>query len=233
MRGRIVVAADAHLRAAVESAPFWDFLRRARAARAVYLLGDIFDLWLGDDDDSDFALEATRRFAACARETPLYFARGNHDFLLGAAFARKSGARALADDFSLAVGGRRIFLTHGDLLLADDARYRRWRPIMRSSILRAGFLRLPLAARRRIAQKIASGGRGARVSRVCEDAAASALSRRDCEVLIMGHTHAPGVFEWRRGGRDCARFMLPAWDETEGGYAEIDAEGRVELRAAR
>ena len=49
----------------------------------------------------------------------------------------------------------------------------------------------------------------------------------------MGHAHAPGVFEWRRGGRDCARFMLPAWDETEGGYAAIDAEGRVELRAAR
>jgi UDP-2,3-diacylglucosamine hydrolase len=210
-----VFVADLHLRAeAADQARFGAFLQRFGAGSALYVLGDLFDLWLGDDLDLP-------RFAPVIEALAAYGARGgvahvmvgNHDFLLSAAFFAQSGAHPLADPTLIEHAGRRLLLTHGDQLCTADVDYQAFRARIRAPAFVAEFLAKPPAERVEIArgfQDLSRGATAAKSAAVMEvDAAAAEVALREtgADILLHGHTHRPGVHRLAAG----KRVVLGPW----------------------
>ncbi|HXS78973.1 MAG TPA: UDP-2,3-diacylglucosamine diphosphatase [Gammaproteobacteria bacterium] len=212
---------DLHLTAgdAETTRRFVEFMEGpARAARDLYILGDLFEAWVGDDDD-DPRLEPivaalrklTRSGVACA------LMHGNRDFLLGQGFCEATGARLLGDYERVTLGGERVLLTHGDLLCTDDTRYMTLRAELRSKEWQRDFLARPLAERRQIASDLRqlSATEIAAKEEYIMDVNQAAVERtmRDHGVtlLVHGHTHRPAVHRFELDGRPAARVVLGAW----------------------
>jgi UDP-2,3-diacylglucosamine hydrolase len=212
---------DLHLTAgdAETTRRFVEFMEGpARAARDVYILGDLFEAWIGDDDD-DPRLEPivaalrklTNSGVACA------LMHGNRDFLLGQRFCEATGARLLGDYERVTLGGERVLLTHGDLLCTDDTRYMTLRAELRSKEWQRDFLARPLAERRQIASDLRqlSATEIAAKEEYIMDVNQAAVERtmRDHGVtlLVHGHTHRPAVHRFDLDGRAAARIVLGAW----------------------
>jgi UDP-2,3-diacylglucosamine hydrolase len=189
---------------------------------ALYVLGDLFEVWIGDDDD-----DPEHRRVECALATlsaagvAVYFMHGNRDFLCGADFAARTGARLLGDFAVLDLDGRRTVVTHGDLLCTRDVKYQRFRRVVRHPVVRRAFLRTPLAWRRRIAhgtreRTLVSASRKSAYIMDVEQAAVSAVLRdHGASLLIHGHTHRPGAHEFSVDGRPCTRIVLGDWYEQD------------------
>jgi UDP-2,3-diacylglucosamine hydrolase len=222
----VLFISDLHLTAgdAETTRRFVEFMEGpARAARELYILGDLFEAWIGDDDD-DPRLEpivaALRKLTdsgvACA------LMHGNRDFLLGEAFCRASGAQLLADP--TIIDG--TLLMHGDTLCTDDHDYQAWRRTARSTEWQRRFLATPLAERRATVQglrdksKEVIQAKPAEIMDVNDDAVREALRRHDVARLIHGHTHRPGKHALEVDGRRCERWVLPDW-YGRGGYVEL------------
>jgi UDP-2,3-diacylglucosamine hydrolase len=191
-----------------------------RGARSLYLLGDLFEAWLGDDDPEPAHREAIAAIARVAQSgTLVYVMRGNRDFMLGDRFCAETGAILLDDPAILEMGGTRLVLSHGDGLCIDDRAYQRLRALVRDPGLRAGFARLPIEARRRLALEARAGSREhlANASSYITDVNAGAVETvfRDsgAEVMIHGHTHRPGIHRTESGGMPRTRVVLGAWHD--------------------
>jgi UDP-2,3-diacylglucosamine hydrolase len=204
----------------------------ARAAAAVYVMGDLFDSWIGDDQCREpFArsIVATLRGISDAG-VALYVARGNRDFLLGDAFARESGATLLAEQTIVDLGGTPTLLTHGDELCTDDAAYQRYRAFTRNPVTQRRLRRLPYRLRRWIAAWLRRGSRAttARKPESILDVNAAAVERafrmHAVARMIHGHTHRPARHSTRVDGQPCERIVLADWDE-QGHYVAVDADG--------
>ena len=229
--------ADLHLaseRPAITRA-FLDFLAGADAA-ALYILGDLFEAWIGDDDDGPLARTVITALAAAgARGVQVHFQAGNRDFSVGRRFARETGARLLGDQELISVNGRRLLLLHGDTLCTDDVAYQRFRRRVRHPLTLFVLGRLPLALRRRIAQRWRAASvrhnrnKPEHIMDVNEQAVAAAFRDSGAQLLIHGHTHRPGRHACRIDGRTCERIVLGDWTETQGWFARVDAAGNVEL----
>ena len=204
---------------------FFAFMEEdAASADALYVLGDLFEYWVGDDDlDDPFnAIVAGffRRFAASGRK--LCVLHGNRDFLVGERFARETGAALLADP---ALVGDTL-LMHGDTLCTDDHDYQSWRRTARSEAWQREFLAKPLAERRRVVRglrdksKEVIQAKPAEIMDVNESAVREALRRSGAVRLVHGHTHRPGRHSVDVDGRRCERWVLPDW-YGPGGYLEI------------
>lgn len=218
MAGEILFISDCHLdprRPQVE-ARLLDFLdHRAGAADSLYILGDLFEVWLGDDD-SDAAgqavLDSLRRLA---RRVTVYFIAGNRDFLLGPAFADSVGLTLLQEPQHLELGPHQVVLVHGDTLCIDDVDYQRFRAMVRSPEWQADFLARPLAERRRIAAQLRSDSadamaqKSATIMDVNEPEVAQCFRRHGVDTIIHGHTHRPAVHEYREG---LTRYVLGDWN---------------------
>jgi UDP-2,3-diacylglucosamine hydrolase len=204
----------------------------AREAGAVYVLGDLFDLWIGDDQLRDpvgtRVASALRGVAAAG--VPVALMRGNRDFLLGERFAREAGARLLPDELVVDAGGTPTLLLHGDELCTDDVAYQRFRTWARDAGRQRRFLALPYAVRRGIAAWMRSRSRREGMHRpaawmdVSADAVAAAFRRHGVSRMIHGHTHRPARHHVVVDGRDCERWVLPDWREV-GVYYEVDGAG--------
>lgn len=175
----------------------------ARLLTALYVLGDLFDYWLGDAqlDWDDYAASVSQRFAALTRHgVALSLMRGNRDFMLGERFARACGATLLGEREIVTLGAERVLLLHGDELCTDDMRYQRVRPLLRSRAFFAVANRLPRAWRQRLADDLRAKSRAhtARTAMAIMDAHPDAIAQamRSAGVarLIHGHTHRPGTF---------------------------------------
>jgi UDP-2,3-diacylglucosamine hydrolase len=193
----------------------------ARDAEALYLLGDLFEAWLGDDDPEPAHREVMAAIAAVAAAgTLVYVMRGNRDFLIGERFCADTGALLLEDPAIVTVAGTRAILTHGDGLCVDDRAYQRLRALVQDPRVRAGFARLPLPQRRRLATEARAGSREhlASASEYITDvnpAAVEALFRSaGVGTMVHGHTHRPGVHESVVDGRPARRFVLGDWHAT-------------------
>jgi UDP-2,3-diacylglucosamine hydrolase len=193
----------------------------ARGARSLYLLGDLFEAWLGDDDPEPAHRGVISAIAALAGAgTLVYVMRGNRDFLIGGRFCAEAGALLLEDPAIVTIGGTRVILTHGDGLCVDDRAYQRLRALVRDPAVRAGFERLSLDQRRRLAGEARAGSREhlATASQYITDvnpAAVEALFRSaDADTMIHGHTHRPAVHESALDGRPARRFVLGDWHAT-------------------
>jgi UDP-2,3-diacylglucosamine hydrolase len=212
---------------------FFRFLaREARAAHALYVLGDLFEYWAGDDDLDD---PLNRRVADAfsnlhASGTALYFLHGNRDFLVGKAFSERASADLLVDGTIVDLYGTPTLLMHGDTLCTDDIEYQTFRAYARDPVNQARFLALPLADRRsqmrgfRAQSESAKQGKSAKIMDVNRDAVHEVLRRSGYPRLIHGHTHRPGRHVHAVDGHTCERWVLADW-YANGSYLRCDAGG--------
>ena len=198
---------------------FYRFLEeRASHAEALYVLGDLFEAWVGDDDDSPLAREVVEALAQLtAGGTAVFFAHGNRDFLVGEDFSRRSGAVLLEETSVIEIGGERVLLMHGDSLCTDDRDYQEFRAMVRDPKWQAGFLALPLTARRalaaqaRDASRISTSGKPMEIMDVNASAVAELMRENGVRRLIHGHTHRPAVHEFNLDGAPATRTVLGDW----------------------
>jgi len=202
-----------------------------RDASSLYLLGDIFEAWLGDDDPEPAHREVIAALAAVsARGTLLYLMHGNRDFLLGGRFCAETGATLLDDPVIATIGGDRVLLSHGDGLCVDDGAYQRLRALVRDADVRHGFAALPLASRRRLATEARAGSRehlaGADqyITDVNQAAVETLMRAAGVRTLIHGHTHRPATHRFEMDGTEHTRIVLGAWHATAS-VLEWDSEG--------
>jgi UDP-2,3-diacylglucosamine hydrolase len=219
------------------TAQFLDFLdREARRAQALYILGDLFEAWLGDDDPEPAGREivaALRRLTDAG--VPCYFMHGNRDFLVGRRFATETGCSLLEDGTLVDLHGERVLLMHGDVLCTADTNYQRLRRILRNPLVSFTLRHLPLAARRHLGRKLRAGSQehvgstAAEIMDVTPDAVLETLRRAGVRTLVHGHTHRPAVHHFELDGQPARRIVLGDW-HTQGSVLEWRDDG-FELRA--
>ena len=193
----------------------------ARSAKTLYILGDLFEYWAGDDDDSRLADEVASALSALADSgIAINFIAGNRDFLLGSAFASRCAMRLLPDPSLIEIDGRQLLLTHGDLLCTDDTAYLQYRKQVRDPVWQQAFLNRPLTQRKAFIAELRARSReetahkSAEIMDVNPDAVSALLRRYDYPVLIHGHTHRPAVHRIDVDGRRCERWVLADWHAT-------------------
>lgn len=228
-------ASDLHLspdRPALASAFRIFCARPAREAGAVYLLGDLFDWWIGDDQlGGPFEAAIAEAIRGVTRAgVPVRIAHGNRDFLLGARFAEATGATFLPEQVVVDLHGTPTLLSHGDELCTGDVDYQRFRARMRNPGTQRRLLRLPRFLRRAIARGLRTRSRAATALKpeaildVDERAVVEAFRRFGVARMIHGHTHRPATHHLDVDGRPCERIVLPDWYEV-GRYLEVDETG--------
>ncbi len=204
----------------------------ARAAAAVYILGDLFDTWLGDDQLREpFARAIGESLRALSEAgVAVHVARGNRDFLIGDAFARATGARLLPECEIVDIAGMRFLILHGDELCTGDAEYQRYRARMRSDAGRRRLLGMPYVARRAIAwylrrkSRLANSRKPEAIMDVDANTVADMFRRHDVNRMIHGHTHRPARHALDVDGRARERIVLADWDD-RGHYLEVSPAG--------
>jgi len=219
---------------------FFRFLaERAIYAERLYLLGDIFEYWAGDDDLAEpfhqRVIDAIR--AVSDAGTAVYWLAGNRDFLVGPGFAEAAGLRLLEEPHIISAGGKRIALVHGDAQCTADLKYMAFRAQVRDRAWQQQFLNMPLAQRKAIIAGLREGSREAQAGKSYEimDVAPAAVQAlfdaTDASVIIHGHTHRPAVHD--TDGK--LRYVLPDWEldvePRRGGWIELDADGTLSQHA--
>ena len=243
-------ASDMHLgdHDPATAAAFFGALEAAvRPASHLFLLGDLFEAWVGDDQPDAVAADALGLFARITAEgRALYVMCGNRDFLLdrlppGAAapaglaapagFAVRTGATMLGDPCAAMLFGEPVVLAHGDALCTDDREYQKVREVVRGNAWQTQFLARPLAERLSIAQQLRADSERAKAGRYIADVNGSAIDEvlrsAGASTMIHGHTHRPACHEWQLDGRTARRWVLPDWEAAtgRGGFLKVDSTG--------
>ncbi|MGH8476668.1 MAG: UDP-2,3-diacylglucosamine diphosphatase [Methylococcales bacterium] len=211
---------------------FLDFLdNRARRAADLYILGDLFDTWVGDDDPSPPArkVKAALKRLVDSR-TPVYFLRGNRDFLIGQGFLDETGVRLIEDHAVIDLYGTRTLLMHGDLLCTDDLAYLQFRELSRSPEWQSGvrskplWLRLVYARWLRLRSFYHKRNKSDEIMDVNANTVASIMQQYRVLRLIHGHTHRPAEHRVEIEGQTAQRFVLAPW-EKQGSVLAFNREG--------
>jgi UDP-2,3-diacylglucosamine hydrolase len=216
------------------SEAFENFLQTTAAgADALYILGDFVDAWIGDDDDSDFAVHIKRTLAKYADAgTPVYFMHGNRDFLIGEQFARDAHLQLLPDPTVVDLYGKPVLLMHGDSLCTEDLEYMQFRQQVRSPQWQAGVLAMPLAQRRQMAaqlraqSKSMSSMKAEDIMDVSPEEVLKTLRQHHVITLIHGHTHRPNRHALSMDGISGERIVLGDWEQ-QGWYLQATPEATV------
>jgi len=208
----------------------------APQAAALYILGDLFEYWAGDDDSDPLGVQTAAALATLAgRGTRIYLMQGNRDVLMADAFATRSGAAMIEDPLLIDLHGTATLLTHGDALCTDDADYQHFRAYARDAGNQARFLAQPLAVRReqmlgmRAQSEASKQQKTETIMDVAPAAVEDLLRRHGYPRLIHGHTHRPARHVHQIDGHDCERWVLNDWYE-RGGYLRVDAAGCTAVR---
>ena len=235
---KTLFVSDLHLDAASPeiARQFHAFLEdEARSAEALYILGDLFEAWLGDDDPDPAARATVRALRALtASGVTVFVMHGNRDFLIGERFCRETGATLLSDGTVVELYGERAVLLHGDALCTDDASYQRLRRIVRNPVVRGLFRLMTLNQRRALAARLRAGSRAhvgmtaPEIMDVNADAVAQAFRMAGVRTMIHGHTHRPAMHPLEIDGAPAKRIVLGDW-YTQGSVLEVSAGG-FELR---
>lgn len=239
MTQRALFISDLHLAGERPDAneQFFRFLQEEAArADALYVLGDLFESWAGDDELTDrkgdpLAAEVAQGLRALADSgVKIHVMHGNRDFLLGKGFVDVCGAQFLDDPSVIKFAGKRLALLHGDTLCADDHDYQAWRRAVRSAAWQREFLAKPLAARREAIARMRETGKEAVAAKPAEimdvnpEAVRDAFRHLRLRHMIHGHTHRPARHEHEVDGARCERWVLPDW-YGRGGYLALDDVG--------
>ena len=223
------------------TAQFLEFLEReVRQAHALYILGDLFEAWIGDDDpDPD-----KRRVIAVLRSlthggVPVYFIHGNRDFLIGRRFAAETGVTLLPDPTLIQVYGKRVLLMHGDTLCIDDPAYQRLRRIVRNPVVQFILRRLTLRQRLKLAARMRAGSKAhiesmdktaPQIMDVNQNEVRRTFEQQRVDFIVHGHTHRPAIHKVQLANRSVTRIVLGDWYE-QGSVLRWNRSG-FELAAA-
>jgi UDP-2,3-diacylglucosamine hydrolase len=195
----------------------------ARGAQALYILGDLFEAWIGDDDpdpDKRRILAALRSLTTAG--VACFLLHGNRDFLIGRRFCRETGVQLLADGTIVSIYGRRVLLLHGDTLCIDDAAYQRLRRIVRNPLVQFTLRRLPLRQREGLAARMRAGSKAhiesmdlaaPDIMDVNQEEVRRTFARYGVEYMVHGHTHRPAVHQIALNGSTATRIVLGDWYE--------------------
>jgi len=213
-------------------AQFCDFLQgEARRADALYILGDLFESWIGDDDPNPHYAVIKKEIRALAESgVPVYFMHGNRDFMIGGDFAEQTGVRLLPDPLIVDLYGERVLLSHGDAWCTDDHEYQAIRKMTRNPQWQAMMLAKPLAERQAIATQARATSRATNAMKSEEimDVNAAAITdafrTSGASTILHGHTHRPAIHELEIDGRKLRRIVLGDWYE-QGSVVRWNAEG--------
>ena len=230
----ILLISDLHLE---EERPdisraFLHFLdTRARQAEALYILGDFFEVWIGDDAMTPFQQGIAQALRALSDSgTRIYLMHGNRDFLIGKAFCREAGCTLLSDPHSVRLGGENVLLMHGDSLCTLDVGYQKMRRLLRNPLSLFILRNLPLATRRKLARKLRNESRSqtrmkaSDIVDVTPDEVQRVMQTHGVRTLIHGHTHRPAVHELQLEGKPARRIVLGDWDR-QGWALQVDEQG--------
>ncbi|AZE73661.1 UDP-2,3-diacylglucosamine diphosphatase [Pseudomonas synxantha] len=230
----ILLISDLHLE---EERPditraFLDLLHgRARGAQALYILGDFFEAWIGDDGMTPFQ----RSICAALRElsdsgTPIFIMHGNRDFLIGKAFCKAAGATLLKDPSVVQLYGEPVLLMHGDSLCTRDLSYMKLRRILRNPIVLFILRHLPLGTRHRLARKLRSESsaqvrmKANDIVDVTPEEVPRVMQQFGVRTLVHGHTHRPAIHKLQIGDEAAKRIVLGDWDK-QGWALQVDEQG--------
>lgn len=202
---------------------------------ALYILGDFFDVWIGDDDDSDFIRHIKSLLKSFSSATPVFFIHGNRDFLIGEKFAAETGIQLLTSPQQINLYEHEYIIMHGDELCTDDIAYQQFRAQSRNPLWQMAVLSKPIEERRLIAGQIRQMSETRKnnegkseISDVTEQAIIELMSSHmqpTLPALIHGHTHRPAVHESQLNNQPFKRYVIQDWTDDYGGYLAIDADG--------
>lgn len=195
---------------------------------ALYILGDFFDYWIGDDDDNPFIREIKQHLQQFTRHTPLYFKGGNHDFAVGKKFAQQTGIQLIKDLTTIRFGQHTMLLSHGDTFCTLDVSYQNMKRILQNPIIMFLLLKLPLKLRYKLKEILERKSanqtnlKPAHVYAVVNDSIAKLAQLATANVVIHGHTHHPGHYSITTANANIERYEIPDWeDHYPGGYIEV------------
>lgn len=235
-----LLISDLHLHAgAPEIADgFLEYLdRQARHADALYVLGDFFEAWIGDDYQGAFETRIIEALAQLTKGgTRLYFMHGNRDFLIGEGFAQATSATLLPDPSVVELNGKRVLLMHGDSLCTRDEAYMKFRAMARDPQWQAQILALPVEQRLELAKNLrsqsgeASSNKAEDIMDVTPSEVTKAMAKHGVLTLIHGHTHRPAVHDLQVNGQSATRLVLGDWRPNQGWEIRVEGDNDPELR---
>ncbi|MBA1191338.1 UDP-2,3-diacylglucosamine diphosphatase [Pseudomonas entomophila] len=204
---------------------------RARSASALYILGDFFEAWIGDDGMSPFQQSICQALRAVSdRGTAVYLMHGNRDFLIGQGFCEAAGCTLLDDPSVVDLGGERVLLMHGDSLCTRDVGYLRLRRVLRNPLTLWILRHLSLANRQRLARKLRNESKAQTQMKATEiidvtpEEIPQVMAAHGVRTLIHGHTHRPAIHKLTVDGEPARRIVLGDWDR-QGWALQVDDQG--------
>ena len=207
---------------------FFDFLnQKMNRHQSLYILGDLFEAWVGDDDLNPFTLSVAEAIEAFSRTTPVFFIHGNRDFLLGKKFAKRCGMTLLPEQHKTEINGTQVLFMHGDQLCLDDVDYQKFRKTSRSWWWKGLMLMLPLSMRKKKAEDYRrrsveqQGYKSHDIMDVNEAEVQRVVDANNVQLLIHGHTHRPNVHTLARGQQ---RLVVGDW-YTQGSVLTLTPDG--------
>lgn len=211
---------------------FLNFLENdAIKAESLYILGDLFEYWVGDNDDNPFVITVATALKKLSRGgTRIFFIQGNRDFLLGKKYANRCGMTLLSDVEEIDLYGQKAIIMHGDTLCTADLDYQAFRKKSRSWWWQAFMKNLPLSLKRKIASDyrkkstIATSKKRPEIMDVTQLEVEKVLATHNCQLLIHGHTHRPAVHNFDVQGKPCQRIVLGDWFE-QGAWLKVTDTG--------
>lgn len=203
----------------------------------IYILGDLFEVWIGDDDETVFNKDIIQTLARATKSgLSIYFCHGNRDFLIGKTFLQTTGCKLLAEEEKIMLYGTPVLLMHGDSLCTLDVNYQKWRQFSHhSKLIKSLFLSLPLKLRKWIAEKMRAESKrhtqlvAMNIMDVAPSAVQQVMHQHQVHYLIHGHTHQPAIHQVSsENDIDMTRIVLGAWHE-RGNMLVWDESGKKEL----
>ena len=218
----IYFISDLHLEPAQKAITdgFLSFLDSLNDAEELYILGDFFEVWIGDDYTNEYIELINLALQKCAaKNTKIYFMHGNRDFLIGQAWCDNAQCELLDESKLITLGDDSILLMHGDSLCTDDVDYMKARIMLRNPQWQEQLLaqsipeRIEFAKQVRSESKESQKGKSYEIMDVNQEAVDKALSEANCATMIHGHTHRPNIHQWQFGGEQRMRFVLGDWGD--------------------
>jgi len=216
---------------------FLSFLGSLNDAEELYILGDFFEVWMGDDYSNEYIEIINQALQHCAEKgTKIYFMHGNRDFLIGQTWCDKASCALLEESKLITLGNESILLMHGDSLCTDDVEYMKARLVLRSPQWQQQFLAQSIPERIEFAKKVRSEskesqkGKSYDIMDVNQIAVDAALSAANCDTLIHGHTHRPNIHDWTFEGLNRTRYVLGDWGD-KGWFIKWQAGEELKLES--
>ena len=230
MKDEILFISDLHLDRDQQeiSFHFLNFIKtRASSARVLYILGDLFEVWSGDDDPAEEFTEIFDALKNLSKTTEIYFLPGNRDFLVGQQLAQKLGFEIIQGPHIIQLGSKRIALLHGDELCTDDIDYQKFKSMVRSSQWQHDFLSKPLSERLQITAQLRQqsksemAGKSADIMDVNQLEVTKVFKELNVDTIIHGHTHRPGIHQLENNRQ---RIVLGDWNPEPSYISGLDGE---------